>query len=298
MYTDNELEQNINKAQYYNLKPFKMVDPHTNKIAKKYVFTKYNPEISKEELAFKKVAGYISKITLGEPKDCKTKEGKPFVVQNLFIELNAYKNGKLERGVIVINKRSKVFEIVVSKLANLTDFSWITFEGYTFKDKSGQYRQTVLLKNNEGKSLLKRIHFKYNNATYEQPENLIEIPPFEMVKDDEGQPILSEDGRVQAHPVWMDKKNKIYLKALDDIIKINTEWVQKNPLQEDNQPIKTTKPVEQVEMDQPQSFGEPVQEFKEPITPPTDEELNKILDRPPIDQDHEYIPETNVLMPF
>lgn len=297
MYIDKELEQNIVTAQYYNLKPFEVEDEYTGKIATKYVFTKYSQETKKEEYAFKKVAAYIKKITLGETKEYKTSAGKPFFVQNLYIELNAYKKGKLERGVIVINKKSKIFEIVVSKLANLTDFSWVTFEGYTFKDKAGQYRQTVLIKDKDKKSLQKRINFKYDIPEYQQPSNLIEIPKFEPLVDEQGHPILREDGSQEASPVWKAKKSKLYLDTLENIIRIHENWVEKNPLIEDNQPIKSTVAIPEVH--EPQSFG------TEEENQPAETEFDRMINRQPIKEveeplnsdNYQYIEEQEVIMP-
>ena len=304
MFTDKELEQNVVKANYYNFKSLEVKDDYTGKVAKKYVFTKYNREAGQDEYAFKKVAAYIKKITLGEVKEYKTSAGKPFFVQNLYIELNAYKDGKLERGVIKINKKSKIFEIVVSKLANLTDFSWITFEGYTFKDKAGQYRQTVLVKDKNGKSLQKRVNFKHDNPEYQQPSNLIVIPKFEPVVDDQGHPILSEDGRVQSHPAWMAKKTKVYLDTLENIIKTHEEWVKNNPLIENNQPIKSTVAVPK--NDEPQSFG--VDDEEDHVVPqqPTETEFDKMINRQPIKEveeplnsdNYQYIEEPEVIMPY
>ena len=297
MFTDKELEQNVVKANYYNFKPLEVKDNYTGKVAKKYVFTKYNQEAGQDEYAFKKVAAYIKKITLGEVKEYKTSAGKPFFIQNLYIELNAYKDGKLERGVIVINKKSKIFEIVISKLANLTDFGWVTFEGYTFKDKTGQYRQTVLVKDKNGKSLQKRVNFKHDNPEYQQPSNLIVIPKFEPVVDDQGHPILSEDGRVQSHPAWMAKKTKVYLDTLENIIKTHEEWVKNNPLIENNQPIKSTVAVPK--NDEPQSFGVADEEDHAVPQQPTETEFDKMINRQPIEEvEDSYIEEQEVIMPY
>ena len=271
-----DLEPQLEKAEYYNLKNFEMALPNSSKVAKQFVFTKYNPKIGKEEYSGKNITGYLHKITIGEPKQVKN-----FNIQNLFLDFHGFSNGKLGRAVVVLSKKGQIFELIVSKLANLDDFSWVTIKCGVFKDSTDKWRQTIVIKDKERKPIQKRINFRYKDSAYPQPQNLIEIPEYKVVRDENGDPILSADGKTQPDPIWLDKKNKIYSKALDDLIKKHKEWEAKNPFKEEMQPdIDSSYLNTQIQTKQRQDI------------------VKQIDNIPTIQVENEYMPEQEVIMPF
>lgn len=254
MLTDKETRQNeLPDAEYVTLKINKELDANNREVSR-YAFMKYDKEAKKEFVAHQSVSGYLFNIVLGDVKQFLTKNGNTFTVQNLYLELRSYnKNGELKRGVVVIKKDTKAFETIISKLANLNDFYKITIDCYKYIDRNkGIEIPTILIKDRDGNSLLKRINFRYKDSNVSQ-DNLIELPEIELVKDENDVPILTTDGKTQVDLRWTNKKKKIYLDTLEKIIEKHRVWLENNPLEQPQ-----IKPQINISNEQPiDDMGEP-----------------------------------------
>lgn len=226
----NPTTANAESATYFKFKVQEVQKQVNNKIitVKEPCFTQWNG--TDNVYVANSFGGELYKVTAGEVKAINGKAGI-FYAQDIFFEFHSKNvSNELVREVVVLPRQNSAFEKVISKLIGAKTFNSIDFIGGQYLNKETNKYSDYVLVNENGVKLDKLINFKYQDAKYPQPSNLIELPPLEYNIVTKKNPLTkqSEESKTIKEE-WKVKADEIFDDALELIIANVESWREAHP---------------------------------------------------------------------
>lgn len=217
-----------------------------------FYFFKWNKESNQRELLpIDHLSGYLYRCDIWEQTPERLAKRQP---QEASVELHYFDiEGSLQRTVIKFIWDSKIGKLLASKLIGATNHQWITIKvsSYGKVDWATKERindpitkkqvkePTIMVYEYEGTnpiSLPKLIGDAYKNETNKQPENYIVLPEKIYELDDNGNPVLNQQGTKNELAKSKIARNSVYEEAFVSFKSLLELWVVEKPFVFNMQP--------------------------------------------------------------